>query len=39
MSDDANPERLLFASTTQSFLEKEALLSRLRDLHQGGTSF
>jgi alkylation response protein AidB-like acyl-CoA dehydrogenase len=39
MTDDANPERLLFASTTQSFLEKEASLSRLRDLHDAGTSF
>ncbi len=39
MIDDANPERLLFASTTQSFLEKEASLSRLRELHAAGTSF
>jgi alkylation response protein AidB-like acyl-CoA dehydrogenase len=39
MSDAASPERLLFASTTQSFLEKEASLSRLRDLHEAGTSF
>ncbi|AGB23076.1 acyl-CoA dehydrogenase [Mycobacterium sp. JS623] len=39
MTDDANPERLLFASTTQSFLEKEASLSRLRDLHKAGASF
>ncbi|WP_101949717.1 acyl-CoA dehydrogenase family protein [Mycobacterium sp. 3519A] len=39
MTDDANPERLLFASTTQSFLEKEASLSRLRDLHNAGISF
>ena len=30
---------LLFASTTQSFLEKEASLSRLRELHAAGTSF
>ena len=36
---ETNPERLLFASTTQSFLEKEAPLSRLRELHQAGTSF
>ncbi len=36
---DSNPERLLFASTTQSFLEKEASLSRLRELHGSGTSF
>jgi len=36
---ETNPERLLFASTTQSFLEKEAPLSRLRELHQAGISF
>lgn len=39
MTDAANPERLLFASTTQSFLEKEASLGRLRELHEAGTSF
>jgi alkylation response protein AidB-like acyl-CoA dehydrogenase len=39
MTDDTNPERLLFASTTQSFLEKEASLGRLRELHAAGTSF
>src|SRR5690348_9842301 len=39
MTDTANPERLLFASTTQSFLEKEASLGRLRELHDGGASF
>jgi alkylation response protein AidB-like acyl-CoA dehydrogenase len=39
MTDVANPEVLLFASTTQSFLEKEASLSRLRELHEAGTSF
>src|SRR5882724_2823077 len=39
MTDDANPERILFASTTQAFLEKEASLSRLRELHAAGTSF
>src|SRR3981189_1071460 len=39
MSEVANPEVLLFASTTQSFLEKEAPLSRLRELHAAGTSF
>ena len=39
MTDVANPEQLLFASTTQSFLEKEASLSRLRELHAAGTSF
>ncbi len=36
---DTSPERILFASTTQSFLEKEASLSRLRELHAAGTSF
>lgn len=39
MTDAANPERLLFASTTQSFLEKSASLGRLRELHNAGTSF
>ena len=39
MTEAASPERLLFASTTQSFLEKEASLSRLRELHAAGTSF
>jgi alkylation response protein AidB-like acyl-CoA dehydrogenase len=39
VSDATNPEVLLFASTTQSFLEKEAPLSRLRELHAAGTSF
>jgi alkylation response protein AidB-like acyl-CoA dehydrogenase len=39
VSDATNPEFLLFASTTQSFLEKEAPLSRLRALHAAGTSF
>jgi alkylation response protein AidB-like acyl-CoA dehydrogenase len=39
MTDGSNPEVLLFASTTQSFLEKEASLSRLRELHAAGTSF
>jgi alkylation response protein AidB-like acyl-CoA dehydrogenase len=39
MTDVANPEVLLFASTTQSFLEKEAPLSLLRELHAAGTSF
>src|SRR3954465_10859629 len=39
MTDDANPERLLFASTTQSFLEKSASLGRLRELHDAGMSF
>jgi alkylation response protein AidB-like acyl-CoA dehydrogenase len=39
MTDAANPEVLLFASTTQSFLEKEASLTRVRELHEAGTSF
>src|SRR5215217_4016591 len=39
MTDDANPERLLFASTTQAFLEKEASLSRVREMHTAGVSF
>jgi len=39
VTDAANPERLLFASTTQSFLEKGASLGRLRELHEAGTSF
>ena len=39
MTEVASPEVLLFASTTQSFLEKEASLSRLRELHAAGTSF
>jgi alkylation response protein AidB-like acyl-CoA dehydrogenase len=38
-NNGASPEVLLFASTTQSFLEKEASLSRLRELHAAGTSF
>jgi alkylation response protein AidB-like acyl-CoA dehydrogenase len=36
---DASPERLLFASTAQAFLEKEASLSRVRELHAAGVSF
>ena len=39
MTEAASPERLLFASTTQSFLEKEGSLGRLRELHAAGTSF
>jgi alkylation response protein AidB-like acyl-CoA dehydrogenase len=39
MTDAANPEVLLFASTAQAFLEKEASLSRLRELHAAGISF
>jgi len=39
MTEVASPERLLFASTAQAFLEKEASLSRVRELHAAGTSF
>ena len=39
MSEVASPESLLFASTAQSFLEKEAPLSRVRELHAEGASF
>jgi len=39
MTDVASPERILFASTTQSFLAKEASLGRLRELHAAGISF
>ena len=39
MTAAASPEVLLFASTTQSFLEKEVPLSRVRELHQAGISF
>jgi alkylation response protein AidB-like acyl-CoA dehydrogenase len=39
VTDAASPERLLFASTAQAFLEKEASLSRVRELHAAGTSF
>ncbi len=35
----ASPESLLFASTTQAFLEKEASLSRVRELHDAGIPF
>ena len=34
-----SPERLLFASTAQAFLEKQAPLSRVRELHAAGVSF
>ncbi len=39
MTAAASPEVLLFVSTTQSFLDKEVPLSRVRELHQAGTSF
>jgi alkylation response protein AidB-like acyl-CoA dehydrogenase len=35
----ASSEALLFASTAQAFLEKEAPLSRVRELHAANTSF
>lgn len=34
-----SPEKILFTSTTQAFLEKEAPLRRVRELHAQGTSF
>ena len=39
MSEVASPESLLFASTAQSFLEKEAPFNRVRELHAEGASF
>lgn len=39
MSDANSPERLLFASTAQAFLAKEASLPRVRELHAAGTPF
>ena len=39
MTDVANPEQLLFASTAQAFLEKEGSLSHVRELHAEGASF
>ncbi|GAY13831.1 acyl-CoA dehydrogenase family protein [Mycobacterium sp. shizuoka-1] len=39
MTDVANPERMLFASTTRAFLDKEASLSRVRELQAADTSF
>jgi alkylation response protein AidB-like acyl-CoA dehydrogenase len=33
------PEKALFVSTTQSFLQKEAPLGRVRELHAAGVSF
>jgi alkylation response protein AidB-like acyl-CoA dehydrogenase len=35
----SNPEVLLFASTTQSFLEKETPLTRIREMHAAGETF
>jgi alkylation response protein AidB-like acyl-CoA dehydrogenase len=34
-----SPEKILFASTTQAFLQKEASLARVRELHAAGVSF
>ncbi|GBG39681.1 acyl-CoA dehydrogenase family protein [Mycobacterium montefiorense] len=34
-----SPEKTLFVSTTQSFLQKEAPLARVRELHATGASF
>jgi alkylation response protein AidB-like acyl-CoA dehydrogenase len=34
-----SPEKILFASTTQAFLQKEAPLRYIRELHAAGTSF
>jgi alkylation response protein AidB-like acyl-CoA dehydrogenase len=34
-----SPEKILFAATTQAFLQKELPLSRVRDLHAGGVAF
>ncbi|MDT5260290.1 MAG: hypothetical protein QOD10_5370 [Mycobacterium sp.] len=34
-----SPEKILFASTTQAFLQKEAPLGRVRELHAAGESF
>ena len=39
MTEAASPEALLFGSTAQAFLEKEASLSRVRELHAAGVSF
>jgi alkylation response protein AidB-like acyl-CoA dehydrogenase len=39
MTDLANPEQLLFASTTQTFLEKQASLTHVRGLHASDASF
>ncbi|WP_193043099.1 acyl-CoA dehydrogenase family protein [Mycolicibacterium baixiangningiae] len=39
MTEVTSPESLLFASTAQAFLEKEASLARVRELHSTGKSF
>ncbi|MUL84368.1 MULTISPECIES: acyl-CoA dehydrogenase family protein [unclassified Mycolicibacterium] len=39
MTDVANPEQMLFTSTAQAFLEKEASLTHVRSLHAENASF
>lgn len=39
MTVAANPEQMLFASTAQAFLEKEASLHKVREIHSTGGSF
>ncbi|WP_395306858.1 acyl-CoA dehydrogenase family protein [Mycobacterium sp. AMU20-3851] len=39
MTAAANPEQMLFASTAQAFLEKEAPLARVREMHDTGLPF
>jgi alkylation response protein AidB-like acyl-CoA dehydrogenase len=39
VTDVESPEQILFASTSQAFLEKEMPLSRVRELHAAGTAF
>lgn len=39
MTDVTSPERILFASTAQAFLEKEASLTHVRDLHARDVGF
>lgn len=39
MTAAANPEQMLFASTAQAFLEKEAPLSKVREIQGNGGSF
>jgi alkylation response protein AidB-like acyl-CoA dehydrogenase len=39
MTDIANPEQMLFASTAQAFLDKEGSLAHVRELHAREESF
>lgn len=39
MTAAANPEQMLFASTAQAFLEKQAPLSKVREIQRAGGSF